>query len=585
MALNESTTIAYGADAPVNRLIPISVMRITDAIFNDTTFEMIVEDWTSRDDVWSEAFLTGQFSIWDLYTISDTTFATDDGDTYGNNMLPSGPYFLDPLSGNIFQAYRLYEDEYQAFVYGTVPSDDGSYEILSAKIHGAATETIGVPSRLYFTPTVKKPLAGLRLAVKDIYDVKGLRTGCGSRAYWSLYPPKERTAPAVQRLLDAGLVLVGKAKTSQFANREVATGDWVDYHAPYNPRGDGYQDGSSSSTGSGAAVAAYPWLDFAIGSDTGGSMRGPAGVDGVFGNRPSLGAVSLDGVVPVSPEFDTAGIFARDAKLWSAVGRWWYQDLVSFPTKLLFPVDVWETSYIENPPVKNTTAETFNSFIQKLESFLNVERTEMNLTKLWSETKPASAPATLNDLLNGTYPPVIARDQATLLAEPFFADYAAVNSGRKPFVDPTPLSRWEYGWSLSADMHDEAIANKTLFEDWFTGTVLPADSPRSCSESIMIYPQSSGETVYRNQYLRPPVLPYGFSSGRIAVFAGVPDMVVPVGEAPYTSKITGKTEYLPVTVSFVIAKGCDMVLFRLFAAMQEAGVIKAVSTGPRLYAE
>ena len=165
--------------------------------------------------------------------------------------------------------------------------------------------------------------------MKDIYDVQGLRTGCGNRAYWQLYPPKNQTAPAVQHLLDSGLVLVGKTKTSQFANGEVATDDWVDLHAPYNPRGDGYQDGSSSSTGSGTAIAVYSWLDYAIGTDTGGSMRGPAGANGVFGNRPSHGAVSLDDVMPLSPPLDTAGIFTRDANMWAAVGHWWYQNFTS----------------------------------------------------------------------------------------------------------------------------------------------------------------------------------------------------------------------------------------------------------------
>lgn len=223
----------------------------------------------------------------------------------------------------------MYDDENQAFLYSTIPDGSGGYKVLSAKVPGAATETIGVPSRLYFTPTPEHPLAGMRFAVKDIYDVQGLRTGCGNRAYWALYPPRTQTAPAVQRLLDSGLVLVGKTKSSQFANGEVATDDWVDLHAPYNPRGDGYQDGSSSSTGSGTAMAAYPWLDFAIGSDTGGSMRGPAGANGVFGNRPSHGAVSLDDVMPLSPALDTAGIFSRDARAWTVAGHWWYQNFTA----------------------------------------------------------------------------------------------------------------------------------------------------------------------------------------------------------------------------------------------------------------
>ena len=225
--------------------------------------------------------------------------------------------------------YRLYNDEQQSFLYGTIPDPSGGYSVLPAKIPDAATESIGVQSRLHFTPTLEKPLAGLRLAVKDIYDIQGLRTGCGNRAYWQLYPPRNQTAPAVQRLLDSGLVLVGKTKSSQFANGEVATDDWVDLHAPYNPRGDGYQDGSSSSTGSGTAIAAYPWLDYAIGTDTGGSMRGPAGANGIFGNRPSHGAVALDDVMPLSPPLDTAGVFARDANMWAAVGHWWYQNFTS----------------------------------------------------------------------------------------------------------------------------------------------------------------------------------------------------------------------------------------------------------------
>ena len=111
----------------------------------------------------------------------------------------------------------------------------------------------------------------------------------------------------VQRLIDAGAILVGKMKTSQFANGETATADWVDYHEPFNPRGDGYQDTSSSSAGAGSGIGSYPWLDLALGSDTGGSIRGPSQVQGIFGNRPTHGLVPLTNVMPLAPELDTAG--------------------------------------------------------------------------------------------------------------------------------------------------------------------------------------------------------------------------------------------------------------------------------------
>jgi Asp-tRNA(Asn)/Glu-tRNA(Gln) amidotransferase A subunit family amidase len=117
--------------------------------------------------------------------------------------------------------------------------------------------------------------AGVRLGVKDIYDLKGLRTSNGNRAWYHLYPPAENTAFPVQKLIDAGAIIVGKMITSQFANGETATADWVDYHAPFNPRGDGYQDASSSSAGAGAGEGAYDWLDISLGSDTGKALSHP----------------------------------------------------------------------------------------------------------------------------------------------------------------------------------------------------------------------------------------------------------------------------------------------------------------------
>lgn len=74
------------------------------------------------------------------------------------------------------------------------------------------------------------------MGVKDIFDVKGLRTGGGSRAYYDLYPPRNTTSPAVQILIDAGVVIIGKTGTVQFASGDNPTADWVDFHCPFNPR-------------------------------------------------------------------------------------------------------------------------------------------------------------------------------------------------------------------------------------------------------------------------------------------------------------------------------------------------------------
>jgi Asp-tRNA(Asn)/Glu-tRNA(Gln) amidotransferase A subunit family amidase len=108
---------------------------------------------------------------------------------------------------------------------------------------------------------------GKRIAVKDIYDIRGLKTGAGSKAYLEYQQPATSTADAIQWLVNQGAVIVGKAKNTQFVSG-MAPRDWVDYQCPFNPRGDGYLDTDCSSSGSAAAMAGYKWLDCAIGSDS-----------------------------------------------------------------------------------------------------------------------------------------------------------------------------------------------------------------------------------------------------------------------------------------------------------------------------
>ncbi|EKM49672.1 uncharacterized protein PHACADRAFT_214195 [Phanerochaete carnosa HHB-10118-sp] len=577
--------------------VPFTFVDASGGSFGPGDLASVVAKNAASDDVWSPNFLTGLYissaAAPSLSPGNGTEIILSSSDTPLSASIPPGPYIVNTVTGNVFEAWRLYSDENQAFLYGTVPDGEGGFTELDANIDGAATVSVAVPSRLYFTPTAEKPLAGARIAVKDIYDLQGLRTGCGSRAYFHQYPPKNTTCPAIQRLIDGGAIIVAKAKTSQFANGETATDDWVDYHAPYNPRGDGYQDGSSSSTGSGTSIAAYSWLDYAVGSDTGGSMRGPAGVNGVFGNRPSHGAVPLTDVMPLAPELDSGGIFARDAKSWQVAGNWWYQNFTQFnkyPSTILFPVDAWGSSFLTDPPKAGTADAMFNTFIQKLEGFLNTSRTEFNLTTMWNATSPLIAnvsnpPPPLRTVLNTTYADLIALDQISLVADPFIADYKASHAGQSPFIDPVPLARWTYGRTLNAtERKAEAITNKTVLMNWFQNTVLNGTNDETCSNAIFLYPQSSGKTNYRNAYLDPPTPPFGFSTDTIAIYAETPDMVVPVGELPYNSTISLTIETLPVTISFVAQKNCDLMLFSLFAALQDAGIVSPVVTGQKMFA-
>ncbi|KAI8169014.1 Amidase 1 [Colletotrichum sp. SAR 10_70] len=397
----------------------------------------------------------------------------------------------------------------------------GNHSVLPAGVPGGGL-AIAVPSRLYYKATPEKPLAGVRLGVKDIYDIVGIKTGNGNRAWYNLYPPSNRTAPAVQSLIDAGAVVIGKVKTAQFANGEFANADWIDYHSPFNPRGDGYQDPNFSSAGAGASVASYEWLDIALGSDTGGSIRGPARVQGLYGLRPSHGAASLDHTLPLAPEFDTAGLIARDPALLRDASAHLYG--VSVYSSSDFPKSLLLESYPDG--LSHETTAALDRFLDGLRDFLGIQTiTQFNTTKLWQDLRPPAAPETLNGLLNTTYATLISRRQTELVRDPFYADYGRLHDGRLPFVNPVPLARWAYGDSLPEPAADDAVRNMTLFKDWFQDVVLKPDN-RTCSSSIIAY-ASPPITQYRNVYRSPPTIPFGFATSYLSVFAGVPDLVIP----------------------------------------------------------
>ena len=126
---------------------------------------------------------------------------------------------------------------------------------------------VAVPSRIRKRPTESNLLSGMRVAVKDNFHIKGHRTSLCNRAYYELYPASNKTASCISKLEDRGAYIVGTTKLAAFAATEEPL-ECVDYQAPWNPRGDGHQSPAGSSSGSGAAIASYKWLDIAIGSDS-----------------------------------------------------------------------------------------------------------------------------------------------------------------------------------------------------------------------------------------------------------------------------------------------------------------------------
>jgi len=160
------------------------------------------------------------------------------------------------------------------------------------------------------------PLAGLTAAVKDMYDIAGYTAGSGNPTWLETHPPAAKTAGAVQRILDAGATVIGKTICDEFFFS--VTGANAHYGTPVNPRAPGRLPGGSSS-GSASAVAAGA-CDFALGSDTGGSVRIPAAFNGLYGLRPTHNRIDLSGVQAMASTFDVPGWFAASPGIFRNVG-------------------------------------------------------------------------------------------------------------------------------------------------------------------------------------------------------------------------------------------------------------------------
>jgi amidase len=180
-----------------------------------------------------------------------------------------------------------------------MPSPEKTYTVEES---GAFVQT------LTLEPTASGPLTGLTFGVKDLIDIGGTVTGCGNPDWARTHTPAAVNAICVDQLLAAGATCIGKTVCDELAFS--LDGENYFYGTPLNPKAPDRVPGGSSS-GSAAAVACG-LADFALGTDTGGSIRIPASNCGLCGVRPSHGLISVAGILPFAPGFDTVGIVAKD---------------------------------------------------------------------------------------------------------------------------------------------------------------------------------------------------------------------------------------------------------------------------------
>jgi len=175
----------------------------------------------------------------------------------------------------------------------------------------------GIVRELHLGAARSGLLAGRTFVAKDLFDVAGYVTGAGNPTWLETHRAASVSASSIERLTGSGANLVGKSCSDELAFS--LDGINIHYGTPINPQlpeciPGGSSSGSASATASGL-------VDFAIGTDTSGSVRVPASYCGVYGFRPTHGRVPIDGVVPLGPDFDTVGWFARDPQTLELCGQ------------------------------------------------------------------------------------------------------------------------------------------------------------------------------------------------------------------------------------------------------------------------
>lgn len=357
------------------------------------------------------------------------------------------------------------------------------------------------------------PLAGLDVVVKDLFDIAGEVTAFGNPDWGQHFGPALANAWIVSRLLESGARITGKTTTVELAFG--LEGRNIHYGTPINPAAPDRVPGGSSC-GSAAMVTAGR-AHVGIGSDTGGSVRIPASYCGLYGLRPTQGALSLAGAAALAPSFDTPGWFARDAETMLRVGE-----------ALLNPSAPLAPQFLRIPAAfTNADPEVIAALepaLEELGPMGAVDPVPEGLDRLLA----------LQNALRG---------RETWLTLGGFIETV------KPTLDPVTAGRLATARSFTRDAAEEGAAVRRVYTarmhallDGGAVLVLPT-SP--CPAPRLDADQATFEDV-RTRTIR---------AGIIAAFAGLPELTIPVG------RVNGA----PVGLSLIAGPGRDLALLELAA--------------------
>lgn len=353
--------------------------------------------------------------------------------------------------------------------------------------------------------------------------------------------------------------------------------DAVDFHTAFNPRGDGYQSPAGSSSGSAAAVASYDWLDCALGTDTSGSGRRPAMVNGVWEFRPSHDSVDLSGMTVTYLRFDTPCVFSRDLNHLGTVLRSWIQPgSLACATNPAYEV-IYPTDYL--PVANSAQMGLIDGFVEDMRIHLGAVVTKLSIREAWKERHPAGLPDSIDDYLKGVITQTFYYSFYHS-SDDFCKRYTESHGGTPPYVIPFVHHRWDKGAAVTRAQYEDATKKLDVYRDWLLDTLFLGRS----TEALVILPIANATPNYRDMPSPSPLDQSALDELFLAPILGSPDIVVPIGDVPYDSKITHKVEYLPVVANVVGAPGTDLQLLQAVEkVLKLAERPTSVSIGSRMF--
>ncbi|KAK5651907.1 hypothetical protein OQA88_11566 [Cercophora sp. LCS_1] len=484
--------------------------------------------------------------------------------------LDNGPYLvtLPKCDGEGMSAtpvYTVHADHYDAFMESSIPdnSEPGKHQQLHVSLPGARLAQIITPSRLSSTKSGAGPLAGLR----------------GSRSYYLAYGYQNYTTETVQLSLDAGAALVGKTKTIAFALGAPRNGMEVDYPNPWSARGDGYQNTGGSSSGSGSTVTAYSWLDFAIGSDTGGSVRFPARFGGFYGYKPTHGIFNITSILVAIAEQDMPGLMTRSPSIFTKLFSVWTKNKPLSPLPSKLPTKILRyTDQITNV-TKPAAAALIEDYFTSLISLLSLSPASVNMTSsfLLHNISQSSPPVPPSEFMKFVYSDQNSIQNWEHIGKDLVSKFAQIpgQEGALPPADPPVNITWTDALNKTTiARYPESQRRREVFGDWFNQHVLPGNN-ETCSEYIFAHSYHAPPGTVKTDPATAR-LTGGWYDGVYTNYAGTPEIVLPVGQVEYWSAFTRRVEWQPVTVALGVSKGCDAVLFEIVGRLREAGLKETV---------